>query len=85
MSRMTVHDRNQFDRANYVESSHHPRTTLGRRALIAYTVVALALLALLGYAAIRIFDGVHHLIVLGVLVVLVLGIAGWVYPQRRHV
>lgn len=85
MSRMTVNQRNQFERASLAESSHRPRTRIGRAALALYTVLALILLAVLTYAALWVFDGVHHLIVIGVLVAFVLGIAAWVYPQRRHV
>jgi hypothetical protein len=85
MSRMTASDRNQFERANLVESDHRPRTPLGRGALIAYTVIAAAVLAALSYAAFQVFDGVPHLIVIGVLVVLVLGLAAWVNPRRRNV
>jgi hypothetical protein len=85
MSRMTVSDRNQFERANLVEPDQRPRTPLGRRALFAYTVIALAVLAALTYGALQVFDGVPHLIVIGVLVILVLGLAAWVNPRRRHV
>lgn len=85
MSRMTVSDRNQFERASLVESSDHPRTSIGRRAAIAYTVIAAAVLAALIYAAYRVFDGLPHLIVLAVIVIVVLGLAAWVNPKRRNV
>ena len=85
MSRMTVSDRNQFDRADYVESSQRPRSAAGRRAAIAYTVIGLIVLAALTIAAFQVFDGGHHLIVIADIVIVFLGLAAWVNPQRRNV
>lgn len=85
MSRMTVSDRNQFERANMAESSHRPRTSLGRGVLIAYTAIAVAVLAALVFAAYQVFDGLPHLIVLAVIIIVVLGLAAWVNPKRRNV
>ena len=77
MSRMTVSDRNQFERATYSERSMRPRSETGRRATVAFLVVATAILAVLTVAAIQVFDGWHHLIVIGDLVIFVAAIAVW--------
>jgi hypothetical protein len=77
MSRMTVSDRNQFERATYSERSMRSRTEAGRRATIAYVAVAAAILAVLTVAAVQVFDGWHHLIVIGDLIVFVAAIAVW--------
>lgn len=82
---MTVSDRNQFERANLRESSDRPRTPLGRRALIGYTAIALAVLAALIFAAYQVFDGLPHLVVLAVIIIVVLGLAAWVNPRRPNV
>jgi hypothetical protein len=34
---------------------------------------------------VQVFDGWHHLIIIGDLVIVFLGIAAWVWPQRRNV
>ena len=84
MSRMTVNERNQFDRAGYVERS--PRMSdSGRRALIIATVVGIVILAVLSVAAFQVFDGGHHWIVLADIVIVVLGLAAWVNPDRRNI
>jgi hypothetical protein len=57
----------------------------GRRFLIAYTVVALVVLAALTYAAIDAFEVSKHAIVVVDLLVVFFGIAAWVYPNRKHV
>jgi archaellum biogenesis protein FlaJ (TadC family) len=85
MSRMTVSDRNQFERADLRESSDHPRTPIGRRAAIIYTAIALVVLAALIYASFQVFAGLPHLIVLAVIIIVVLGLAAWVNPTRRNV
>ncbi|HSI80068.1 MAG TPA: hypothetical protein VK919_05390 [Solirubrobacterales bacterium] len=85
MSRMTVSDRNQAERASYVDSSRPPRTKAGRRAAIAYTVIGALLLAVMTYAAFRVFDGGHHLIIIADIIIVFLGLAAWVNPERRNV
>lgn len=77
MSRMTEADRNQFERATYSERSMRPRSAGGTRATIAFTLVALAILALLTLAAVQVFDGWHHLIVIGDIVIFAAAIAVW--------
>lgn len=85
MSRMTVSDRNQLERADYAESSRPPRTAVGRRAAIAYTVIGVVVLAVLTVAAYQVFDGGHHLIIIADIIIVFLGIAAWVNPNRRNV
>ena len=82
MSNLTVHDRNQFERATLRESSMRPRSQAGRRAAAIYVGLGLILLAVLSFAAYQVFDGWPHLIVFGDLVLIFFGIAAWVYPQR---
>ena len=77
MSRMTEADRNQFERATYSERSLRPRSDGGRRATIAFVVIGLAVLAALTVAAIQVFDGWAHLIVIGDLVIFTAAIAIW--------
>jgi hypothetical protein len=74
---MTEADRNQFERATYSERSLRPRSEGGRRATIAFVVIALAVLAALTVAAIQVFDGWAHLIVIGDLVIFTAAIAVW--------
>jgi hypothetical protein len=83
MANLRVQDRNQYDRANYVAP---PRLSeRGQRALMIFTVLALAVLAALSYAAFQVFDGGHHWIVLADIVIVVLGLAAWVNPNRRAI
>jgi hypothetical protein len=56
----------------------------GRKFLIAYTVVALAVLAALTYAAIDIFEVSRDAVVAANLVILFFGLAAWVNPNRKH-
>ena len=84
MGNLTVHDRNQYERANYTEA---PRLsgTAERRVMVAYSVIGLIVLAVLTFAAVQVFDGWHHLIIIGDLLVILFGIAAWVWPERKHV
>jgi hypothetical protein len=77
MSRMTEADRNQFERATYSERSMRPRTDAGRRATITFVVISIAILAALTVAAIQVFDGWAHLIVIGDLIIFTAAIAVW--------
>ncbi|HYU61057.1 MAG TPA: hypothetical protein VEK39_09870 [Solirubrobacterales bacterium] len=84
MGNLTVHDRNQYERAGYTDS---PRLsgTAERRVMVAYTIIGLVVLAVLTFAAVQVFDGWHHLIVIGDLLVILFGLAAWVWPERKHV
>jgi hypothetical protein len=83
MSNLTVQDRNQYDRASYAQPAR--LSEKGRRALTIYTIIAVAVLAALSVAAFQVFDGGHHWIVLADIVIVVLGLAAWINPQRKHV
>jgi hypothetical protein len=83
MGNLTVHDRNQYERAAYTDA---PRLTgtAERRVMLAYTVIGLVVIAALTFAAVQVFDGWHHLIIIADLVVIFFGIAAWVWPERKH-
>jgi Flp pilus assembly protein TadB len=85
MSKMTVSDRNQFERASLRESSDRPRTPIGRGAAITYTLIALVVLGALIFASFQVFAGLPHLIVIAVIIIVVLGLAAWVNPRRSNV
>jgi hypothetical protein len=86
MSNLTVNDRNQYERAVLTDGPRlSPSSAFGRRVLIAYTLIGLAILAALTIAAVQVFDGWHHAIVIGDVIVLVFGLALWVYPERKRV
>jgi heme O synthase-like polyprenyltransferase len=84
MGNLTVHDRNQYERANYQDA---PRLTgtAERRLMVAYSVIGLVVLAVLTFAAVQIFDGWHHAIIIADLVIVFFGLAAWVWPERKHV
>jgi hypothetical protein len=80
MSNLRVQDRNQFERSQYTSPAR--LSAGGRRAMQIYSVVGLAVLAVLTFAAVQVFDGWHHLIVLGDIVLVFLAIAAWIYSLR---
>lgn len=84
MGNLTVHDRNQYERAGHTDS---PRLTgkAERRVMAAYTVIGLVVLAVLTFAAVQVFDGWHHLIIIADLVVVFFGVAAWVWPERKNI
>jgi hypothetical protein len=87
MANMTGAQRMQVERYDLGDTRDRlkdPGAT-GRKFLIAYTVVALAVLAALTYAAIDLFEISRDLIVVADLVIVFFGLAAWVYPQRKHV
>ena len=76
MSRMTVNQRNQYERSTLNQRS--PRLSdSGRRAMIITTVIGLVVLAVLSVAAFQVFEGGHHWIVIADLVIIVFGLAAW--------
>jgi hypothetical protein len=86
MGNLTVNERNQYERAGYTDDTAWRATSVwGRRALLAYTLIGLAVLAALTFAAVQVFDGWHHLIVIADVIVILLGVAAWVYPERKRV
>ena len=83
MGNMTVHDRNQYERANYSDA---PRVSgTAQRVMIAYTVVGLLVLGALTFAAVQVFDGWNHAIIIADLIIVFFGLAFWVWPERKHV
>jgi hypothetical protein len=84
MGNLTVQDRNQYERANYTDAARLT-TAAERRLMTAYTLIGAVVLAVLTFAAVQVFDGWHHLIIIGDLLVILFGVAAWVWPQRKHV
>lgn len=85
MSNMTENDRNQFSRYDLQDA--RPRMTQlserGTKILAVLTLVFIGVLAALTYAAIQVFDGMHHLIIIADLVLVVLAVAFWVNSTRQ--
>lgn len=79
MSSMTETQRSQLTRYDLQEE----RSTLtalsprGSRILTGLTVVFIGVLAVLTYAAVQVFDGWHHLIVLADLGIIFIAVAIW--------
>jgi fatty acid desaturase len=84
MSRMTVQQRNQMEGAMLADSRQR-LSKGGERAVAIYLVIGLLILAALTVAAVQVFDGWHHLIVIADLVIIVIGLGFWLYPKRQHV
>ena len=84
MSSMTQTDRNQFTRYDLQEQ--RPRFTElsenGARVLAGLTVLFVGVLAALTYAAVQVFDGWHHLIVIGDIALVLIAIAVWLASGR---
>lgn len=85
MSNMTENQRNQYERVDLRES--RPLLTSlsegGQRFLAVLTVIFIGVLALLTFAAVQVFDGWHHLIVIGDMVLVFFAIAAWIYSLRQ--
>jgi hypothetical protein len=81
---MTQMDRNQFDRYDLRDNSGLTRMTeRGQRVLTVLTVLFIGVLAALTYAAVQIFDGMHHLIVIADVVLIVVALAFWLNSVRQ--
>jgi hypothetical protein len=86
MANLTAADHNQFERATLRSGERlMSLSSSGQRAFNAYAVVALAMLGMLTYAAVGVFDGWHHVLVIGDLLLVTYGIARWVSPDRMDV
>jgi len=84
MSNMTQTDRNQLTRYDLRET-RPPMTRLnerGTRLLAGLTIVFCGVLASLSYAAVAVFDGWHHAIILADITVIVLALAAWTASMR---
>ncbi len=82
MSNMTVNQREQFERVDLSvpTTGVHVRH---RNAVIAYSVIAAALVAAMGYATVALIDGWARAIVFGVILLTVVGAMIAVSPNRR--
>lgn len=82
MANMTVNQRSQFERVDLSV----PTTGVGvrdRRPVIAFTVIALVVLAVLGYATVEAINGWARAVVLGAIVLTAVGAMIAVSPNRR--
>jgi hypothetical protein len=86
MSNMTENQRAQFERYDLQERRprHSQLTEGGQRFLAGLTIVFIGVLAALTYAAVQVFDGWHHLIVIADIVLIVLALAWWINSNRRE-
>jgi len=84
MANMTVSDLNQMERATLRDGGSGRVGQVGRRLLGIYLVIASALLAAMLVAAAQVFDGWHHVLVIGVGLITFYGLCRWVYPDRKH-
>jgi hypothetical protein len=85
MSNMTENQRTQFERYDLREKRPrlHEVSEGGQRVLAGLTILFIGVLAALTWAAVQIFDGWHHLIVIADLVIVFLAIAAWIHSTRR--
>ena len=84
MSNMTQNDRNQLSRYDLQErSSMTELSERGAKILAILTVVFIGVLAALTYAAVQVFDGMHHLIIIADIVLVVLAVAFWINSTRQ--
>jgi hypothetical protein len=82
MSNMTENQRAQFERATYAGTGERIRRG-SERGVAIYNVIAIALGAVLAYAAISAIDNGWQWVVLGVIVMTTIGFMIAVNPARR--
>lgn len=86
MSNMTENQRAQYERYDLRE--RRPRMTElsegGQKLLSGLTILFIGVLAALTWAAVQIFDGWHHLIVIADIVIIFLAIAAWISSTRSE-
>jgi hypothetical protein len=82
MSNMTESQRAQYERANLAGSGERIRRG-SERGVAIYNVVAIALGALLAYAAISAIDDAWQWVVLGAIVMTTIGFMIAISPNRR--
>jgi fatty acid desaturase len=82
MANMTSSDRAQYERPDLSAPDRTLRVT-DRRPVIAYTVVAVLILAVLAYAVAWGINGWPQALVLGVLLLTAVGLMIAVSPRRR--
>jgi hypothetical protein len=85
MSNMTENQRSQFERYDLRETRSRMTSVSdrGQRYLAALTVLFIGILALLTVAAVQVFDGWHHLIVIADIVLVIGAIAFWINSTRQ--
>jgi uncharacterized membrane protein YqjE len=85
MANMTENQRAQFERYDLRET--RPRinrvSERGQRYLAGLTLLFIGVLVVLTIAAVQVFDGWHHLIVIADIVIIFLAIAAWIYSTRQ--
>ncbi len=82
MANMTVNQRAQYDRVELSTPTTGVRVR-DNRPVIAYTIVAAAIVAALGYATVVAIDGWAQAIVFGFIILTVVGAMIAVSPNRR--
>ena len=82
MANMSINQRNQFERVELAVPSTGTRVR-DRRLVIAFTVLAVAVLGALVYATIEAIDGWAHFVVLAGIVMATLGVMIALDPLRR--
>lgn len=82
MANMDITQRTQLDRIDLSVPSTGTRVR-DPRPLIAYTALAVAALAALTYAAVEVFDGWAHAVVLGGILMATAGLIIAIHPLRR--
>jgi hypothetical protein len=86
MANMNVNQRAQYERTELGHTKgSRLLTTRSTRPVITYTLIAVGIAGVLAYATIAGIDNWYQVLVLGVIVVIVLGLAAWVYPDRKHI
>jgi uncharacterized membrane protein YqjE len=85
MSNMTENQRAQFERYDLRETRSRMTSVSerGQRYLAGLTIVFIAVLVVLTIAAVQVFDGWHHLIVIADIVLVIGAIAVWIYSTRQ--
>ena len=82
MANMNVNQRTQFDRVDLSVPTTGVRVR-NRKPLIAFTVIAIAILGALSYAAVEVIDGWAQVLVLAMIVVTTVGMMIAIDPLRR--
>jgi hypothetical protein len=84
MHNMSQIDRNQISRYDLQETRTRmlEPTERGSKILAVMTLIFTGVLAALTFAAAQVFDGLHHLIVIGDVVLVIAAIAAWISSTR---
>ncbi len=86
MSNLNVNQLNQYERATLSEPTLVRRMTpRGRKVLAISSLVFAGVLGVLTYAAVTVFNGWPHLIVIADLLIVFYGVSRWVYPHRKGI